>query len=239
MLAGGLSFPVSVSLFSNAVYWANDIPLGNSAFLCPIEWCLTSGCMGGPSQVSRGEPFVSDLAVDATGVYWSTGDDIRNCPLIGCSGAIDGGSGATIVVPPVGSDGLPTSPGGLTIDALNLYWTTGDPTNGQVQKCPKSGCPRNADGGSIVQSLATAQQGPDEIAVDATSVYWLNLGNVSVGSPGSVMKCPLSGCPIGDDGGTSPIVLASGQSFPSQIALDATSVYWVNRTSGTIMKVAK
>ena len=43
------------------------------------------------------------------------------------------------------------------------------------------------------------------------------------------MKVPL--------GGGSPTTLASGQSQPYRLAVDATSVYWTNHASGTVMKL--
>lgn len=95
-------------------------------------------------------------------------------------------------------------------------------------------------------NLASAQNNPRAIAVDATTVYWVNMGSVdSSGRPsgnGSVMKCAIDGC------GDKPIVLASNQLNPIAIAVDATSVYWVNRGTqntqggyngdGSVMKCA-
>jgi sugar lactone lactonase YvrE len=60
--------------------------------------------------------------------------------------------------------------------------------------------------------------------MDATSVYWTNSNEGS----GTVMKVPT--------GGGTPTTLASGQSYPNGIAVDATSVYWTN-FGGTVMKV--
>jgi streptogramin lyase len=38
-------------------------------------------------------------------------------------------------------------------------------------------------------------------------------------------------------GGIAPTTLASGQSYPYYLAVDATSVYWTNNGGGTVMKV--
>jgi hypothetical protein len=48
---------------------------------------------------------------------------------------------------------------------------------------------------------------------------------------GLVLKVPLSG--------GNPLSLASGLAAPRDIAIDATSVYWVNETGGTVMKIVK
>jgi hypothetical protein len=55
------------------------------------------------------------------------------------------------------------------------------------------------------------------------SVYWTNYGD------GTVVKVPL--------GGGAPIVLASGQDSPASIAVDATSVTWVNEDGGNVMRL--
>ena len=69
--------------------------------------------------------------------------------------------------------------------------------------------------------------------MDATSVYWTTLGtwdaasNGFVKSSGTVMKVPLTG--------GMPTTIASGQSDPVAVGVDATSVYWVNSGDGTVM----
>ena len=45
------------------------------------------------------------------------------------------------------------------------------------------------------------------------------------------MKAPI--------GGGAPVVVASGQQRATDIAVDATDVYWTDTDAGTIMKIAK
>jgi streptogramin lyase len=80
------------------------------------------------------------------------------------------------------------------------------------------------DGGSTPSDLATGLT-PDDLASDATGVYWTNATTT-----GSVMFwSPASGV----------VTLASNQGTPSGITLTASYVYWANRSTGQIMRLAK
>jgi hypothetical protein len=55
-------------------------------------------------------------------------------------------------------------------------------------------------------------------------VYWTN------NDDGTVMAAPI-------DASSSPVMLASGQSLPKDIAVDATDVYWFDFGTATINKL--
>jgi hypothetical protein len=70
-----------------------------------------------------------------------------------------------------------------------------------------------------VTTLASDQLDLSGLAVDSTSLYWVTNGGLKLGT---VMKLPLQG----QGGGGCPTTLASGQDFPTQIAVGASSVFW-------------
>lgn len=91
--------------------------------------------------------------------------------------------------------------------------------------CSGNACGPTSDGGAAAVSLvalATGQNRPEAITIDATSVYWTSAD----GNTGMVSK-------VGLDGGT-PVTLATGlSSTPVSIAVDANSIYWVLPGTGT------
>ncbi|HZU82148.1 MAG TPA: hypothetical protein VE987_04495 [Polyangiaceae bacterium] len=117
----------------------------------------------------------------------------------------------------------------MTADSNNVYWTEFGDTlgsgNGSVKSCPASGC---GAGGPTV--LAQGLTNPRGVAVDAQYVYFATA--TYGGVTGAIWKCAVGGC------SGIPVRLAAA-SIPFGVAVDSTSVYWVDNDNGTVNKVDK
>src|ERR1019366_546737 len=90
-------------------------------------------------------------------------------------------------------------------------------------------CGHSCLGGACLSSvcqpvhLAGSQVLPAGIRVDATSVYWTNIGT---NADGTVLKIPLEG--------GSTVTIATGQDGPYGIAVDSSKAYWADEGGGTV-----
>jgi len=115
----------------------------------------------------------------------------------------------------------------ILADDEYVYWLEGRQIDGEIKKKLKNGT------GDVITVLTAADVlDPQSMAMDATTLYWTQLG-VGAGN-GAVRKVRKSG---GD-----PVLLAKNQVVPQGLAVDDAFVYWVNygpTQNGTVRKIAK
>jgi sugar lactone lactonase YvrE len=249
-LASDQSGPDSIiAVDATSVYWTNSytgsvmkVPIGGGAIVTlasaqgaswgiavnatSVYWTsagagtvLETPLAGGPIvTLASGQSSPYGIAVDATNVYWVDGAGTNAVMAV----PLAGGTPSRIAVSPVPPLGIAALP--LTLmpgaSAKRVYWTAPMYPGGLVLMAP-------VEGGSVT-TIASGRSNPWSIAVDATTVYWGDLGTNSTASTGTVMSAPL--------GGGTPTTLATQQS-PSGIAVDATTLYWTNRTDGTVVRM--
>lgn len=163
---------------------------------------VTVSAGGGGAGASTGTestPFACETGLTACGnACAALGSDSANCGECGhdCLGT---SCNSGLCDPATVGSGL-ADPRNLAVDDSHVYWTTGD---GKVQRVPKVG--------GAVETLASDQDSPGAVTVDATSVFWINEAG------GKVMRVPK-------DASEDPKMLFKADGLRS-IALDEHSMY--------------
>jgi hypothetical protein len=170
----------------------------------------TPSAVSSVTTLASGLSSAMGIAVDASNVYWT--DAVKGQVN---TVAISGGTVTTLTT----GGGEPWA---VAVDSSSLYWT--DASAGQINKIGKTG--------GAVTPLATGVN-PYGIVVDSSNVYWIE-GTATAGS-GHVKKVSINGGTV--------TTLASGMSSQyssvQAIAIDSSSVYWVDQQGGTVNKVDK
>ncbi len=156
------------------------------------------------------EKAPSQLALDDLVVYWTS---------LGEAPTYD--DGAILAVDKSGDTRRTLAqgqsfPGGLAAGVDDIFWTSGGAA-GTVAKVAK--------GGGEVIAVATAQNTPHDVAVDAEHVFW------TARFGGVVQQAAADG--------SAPLTLASDQAGPTLLALDDLWVYWVNWDEGRVLRILK
>ena len=198
-LAAPHAYPWGIAIDRANAYWVDD-----SRAIMKV-----SLAGGAPTTLATGEGFDSALAVDGSSAYWTSLSSSASNPGTVQKVPLDGG---TVTVLSSGRD----TPVGVAVSSTNVYWQEGarsfgpQPILHALMSVPTAG-----------GAPATVEQGPlSGFVVDAANVYWARSATAAGNYvDGAIVKAPL--------GGGSATTLVSGLSSPGAIAVDATSVYWV------------
>jgi hypothetical protein len=229
------NFPEGITIDSTYVYWANNgdgtikrMPLGGAV---------------PPTTVASSQTSPTFMASDATNVYWTN----DNTP-----GAVMKMNRSSLAVSTL-AGGL-GDPGGIAVDSTYAYVAV--TSDDYVIKVLLST-------GAVTAQLTNFQNNPYGLAIDSTNVYFtnnassgdarqvaqnasMNAGTIlgSSSSPGGIATdginvyyiggTSLWKCPVGMTNGCKVLAAADAGGF---VAVDATSVYWTNYTSGNVKKI--
>jgi hypothetical protein len=203
-------YPVWIAVSDTGVYWVDE---GSGAEGSgTVMGMLQDG--GNVITLASGQTDPLEVLVNANNVFWSAEPRVNSSSTLAIlSVPIDGGLSSAIVSEPVG--GWP-----FAVDARNVYWSligtisdAGDLLDGtgEILFAP-------LDGG-VAEVLASGQNQPAGLVVDAQNIYWANSGTMDAGwADGAIMKAQLDG------GGVA--VLAGPRTYPVLVTIDSANIYW-------------
>jgi len=210
--------PLGITSDETNIYWVDSVASG-AVMLQPRTGNAVTSLAGSQS-------YPNQITTDGTNLYWTT------------TGASSTNSVGTVVQTGIAFSNpkvlasAQLDPGGIAVDSTSVYWTVG-------QSSAAGMILQTAIGGGAKATLASSQGGPRGIVTDfyvnpagpTTTVYWTNSGDGTVCSVLAQANAPV-------------VTLATGQKGPQAIAIDATSLYWVNTgtaantyNDGSVMKL--
>jgi hypothetical protein len=207
VLAVDQKVPWGIAVDSTNVYWTN-LSLDDLSAGAVMKVPLAGGS---PVALASRQRMPTGIAVHGNFVFWTADGKLKRLPV----------AGGTLVIlsPPDEIVG-----GEIAVDATNVYCFASHPqsmTAGQQMRgeSPDTRLLKVPLDGAPLTVLATALYGPHALTIDGSSVYWLD---------GAVMKVPANGGEVETIGGEEDVI--------SDMAVDATSVYWAS-FGGTVKRL--
>jgi hypothetical protein len=221
----GVADPAVLAVDSTSVYWNTAVAVMKVA----------KG--GGQAVTLAAVPQPSAVAVDSSSVYFAALSQIMKVPLGGGAPVTIAASGATQAI---------------AVDAQSVYWSD---NRGPIDRVP-------LDGGAITY-LGSGLCYPERVAIDAHSVYWIDCGIskaplggggptvmlAGTGNAGGLIAVDATGVyftGLTSTAGVTSVPPSGGAvrslaqaKTPSGLALDASNVYWCDKTLGTVDYVPK
>lgn len=190
----GPGWGVDVAVNADTLFFSTVERAANTG---AVRSCPLTGCGAGPAAIASQLPGAGKLGLDATHVYWTSGNTVRRCP-------IGGGCGSA---PALVATSQSSTIYDFAVDGADVFFP--DFAAGGLVACPVTGC----TGPPRVIGPIPSYTGAG-VAVDGTNVYWCSGSNV--------MSCAKAGCTapllVGDRGLNDDCM---------RVLLDDTFVYWV------------
>jgi hypothetical protein len=165
LLAGQRNRPVRLAVSGGYVYW---IDYGTTQAGTGSVNRIAIGGGGTVTQLASGQDEPEGIATDGINVYWTSRTNtgsVNKVPVAGGTATVladnQGGPWAIVVDQPAADAGA---------SQAFVYWTNYNDNN--IQKVPTTNT-----GPSAPYVLASQQNNPVAIAVDAKAVYWANQGD--------------------------------------------------------------
>jgi hypothetical protein len=174
-LASDQYFPNGIAVDSSGVYWGESL---NDSLV------LRVGLAGGAitTLVVGSSQAIWSLATNVDSVFWTAGTE--NAKGVVMAQPKAGGVPVTLI----SEQNYESSYGGLAVSATDLYWAAGTNPQEAVMAMPL--------GGGAPLTVASGQSA-QQVAIDATSIYWTDI----IGT--TVMKAGGSGKSAGRSSGKS------------------------------------